>query len=101
MLINNLAFGAVINILFNVFSAADLVYGQEGNIFAAFLKLLIPVIAVLPGIAMYVLHQNGMFQKEMTDGSAIIKPDHAYPTLMNLLPPGSEGVAFAALLPPS
>jgi len=26
-----------------------------------------------------------------------IKPDHAYPTLMNLLPAGLKGVAFAAL----
>ncbi|HSZ35307.1 MAG TPA: hypothetical protein VK772_18480, partial [Puia sp.] len=31
----------------------------------------------------------------MPDG--IVKPDHAYPTLMNLLPPGLKGVAFAAL----
>ncbi len=46
---------------------------------------------------MYVLHQNGMFQKEMTDEFGIIKPDHAYPTLMNLLPAGLKGVAFAAL----
>ena len=45
---------------------------------------------------MFVLHKNGMFQQEMmTDG--IVKPDHAYPTLMNLLPAGLKGVAFAAL----
>ena len=61
-----------------------------------FLKLLVPVIVVLPGITMFVLHKNGMFQHEMmSDG--VIKPDHAYPTLMNLLPPGLKGVAFAAL----
>ena len=54
------------------------------------------MIVVLPGITMFVLHKNGMFQKEMMpDG--IIKPDHAYPTLMNLLPAGLKGVAFAAL----
>ena len=64
--------------------------------FAAFLKLLIPVIAVLPGIAMYVLHKNGLFQLEMMD-AGVLKPDHAYPTLMNLLPTGLKGVAFAAL----
>jgi solute:Na+ symporter, SSS family len=45
---------------------------------------------------MYVLHKNGMFQAEMMDNGAL-KPDHAYPTLMNLLPPGLKGVAFAAL----
>ena len=69
----------------------------RGILFAAFLKLFIPIIAVLPGIAMYVLHQEGMFQTEMSGIDGIIKPDHAYPTLMNLLPPGLKGVAFAAL----
>jgi SSS family solute:Na+ symporter len=54
------------------------------------------VIAVLPGITAYVLHQQGLFQAEMTDGS-VIKPDHAYPTLLNLLPAGLKGLAFAAL----
>ncbi len=33
----------------------------------------------------------------MTDVAGIVKPDHAYPTLMNLLPAGLKGVAFAAL----
>jgi SSS family solute:Na+ symporter len=70
---------------------------RKGILFAAFLKLLIPIIAVLPGIAMYVLYQNGQFQNEMTDLNHVIKPDHAYPTLMNLLPAGLKGVAFAAL----
>ena len=46
---------------------------------------------------MYVLYQNGQFQNEMTDLNHVIKPDHAYPTLMNLLPAGLKGVAFAAL----
>lgn len=46
---------------------------------------------------MYVLHQDGMFQQEMADGLGVVKPDHAYPTLMNLLPPGMKGIAFAAL----
>src|SRR5258708_12694658 len=45
---------------------------------------------------MCVLPKNGMLQEEMMpDG--IVKPDHAYPTLMNLLPAGLKGVAFAAL----
>ena len=38
-----------------------------------------------------------MFQQEMTDVAGTLKPDHAYPTLMNLLPAGLKGVAFAAL----
>jgi SSS family solute:Na+ symporter len=52
---------------------------------------------VLPGIAAYVLYQNGMFQTEMIDGAGVLKPDHAYPTLLNLLPVGLKGLAFAAL----
>src|SRR5206468_166063 len=54
------------------------------------------VIVVLPGITMFVLHKNGMFQQEMMP-NGVVKPDHAYPTLMNLLPAGLKGVAFAAL----
>jgi SSS family solute:Na+ symporter len=76
---------------------ADLKTARNGILFAAFLKLLIPVIAVLPGIAMFVLHQEGLFQQEMMDSAGTIKPDHAYPILMNLLPVGLKGVAFAAL----
>jgi SSS family solute:Na+ symporter len=76
---------------------ADLKTARSGILFAAFLKLLIPVIAVIPGIAMFVMHQDGLFQQEMVDAAGIVKPDHAYPTLMNLLPPGMKGIAFAAL----
>src|SRR5258706_2258925 len=76
---------------------ADLKTARYGMLFAAFLKLLVPVIAVLPGIAAYVLYQNGMFQSEMIDAAGAVKPDHAYPTLLNLLPPGLKGLAFAAL----
>ena len=47
---------------------------------------------------MFVLHQQGMFQAEMQDETGVLKPDHAYPTLMNLLPVGLKGVAFAALI---
>src|SRR5687768_13248201 len=76
---------------------ADLKTARNGILFAAFLKLLMPVIVVLPGIAAYVLHQKGYFATEMSDGAGALKPDHAYPTLMNLLPAGMKGVAFAAL----
>ena len=43
------------------------------------------------------MYQNGMFQSEMADANGIIKPDHSYPTFMNLLPDGLKGLAFAAL----
>jgi SSS family solute:Na+ symporter len=75
---------------------ADLKTARSGILFAAFLKLLMPIIVVLPGIAAYVLYQNGHFQTEMLqDGS--LNPDRAYPTLLNLLPVGLKGLSFAAL----
>jgi SSS family solute:Na+ symporter len=97
MMVNNLAYWGCNQYIVQRALGADLKTARKGILFAAFLKLLIPIIAVLPGIAMYVLHQKGMFQKEMSDLHGIIKPDHAYPTLMNLLPAGLKGVAFAAL----
>jgi SSS family solute:Na+ symporter len=75
---------------------ADLPTARNGILFAAFLKLLMPVIVVLPGIAAYVLFKEGMFQQEMTVGSEI-NPDRAYPVLLNLLPTGLKGLSFAAL----
>ncbi|CAH0286765.1 sodium/solute symporter [Chryseobacterium sp. Bi04] len=75
---------------------ADLKTARTGILFAAFLKLLMPVIVVLPGIAAFVLYQKGLFQQEMLqDGS--LNPDRAYPTLLNLLPSGLKGLSFAAL----
>lgn len=82
---------------------ADLPTARSGLLFAAFLKMLMPIIVVLPGIAAYVLHQNGYFQKEMLapleEGSAtmVLRPDKAYPVLLNLLPAGLKGLSFAAL----
>ncbi len=75
---------------------ADLPTARNGILFAAFLKLIMPIIVVIPGIAAYVLHQEGMFQSEMMMGSEI-NPDRAYPVLLNLLPVGLKGLAFAAL----
>ena len=59
---------------------------QKGVIFAAYLKLLMPVIIVLPGIAAVVL------APELT------RSDQAYPTMMQLLPTGVVGLVFAALI---
>jgi SSS family solute:Na+ symporter len=97
MLVNNLAYWGCNQYIVQRALGADLATARKGILFAAFLKLLVPVIAVLPGIVMYVLHNKGMFQHEMSDAAGVIKPDHAYPTLMNLLPAGLKGIAFAAL----
>ena len=59
---------------------------QKGIVLAAFLKLLMPVIIVLPGIAAVALSPN------------LARADEAYPHLMAMLPPGILGLVFAALL---
>jgi len=67
-------------------AAKDLAEAQKGIAFAAFLKLLMPVIVVLPGIAAVLLLPE------------LSKPDQAYPELMNLMPTGLKGLIFAALV---
>ena len=97
MMINNLNYWGCNQYIIQRALGADLKTARSGILFAAFLKLLVPVIAVIPGIAAYVLYQNGMFQTEMMDAAGLLKPDRAYPTLLNLLPSGLKGLAFAAL----
>lgn len=75
---------------------ADLKTARNGILFAAFLKLLMPIIVVLPGIAAYVMWRDGYFQSEMMQNGEV-NPDHAYPVLLNLLPTGLKGLSFAAL----
>ena len=76
---------------------ADLKTARNGILFAAGLKLLMPVIVVLPGIAAYSLYSRGMFQAEMLGPDGVLLPDKAYPVLLNLLPVGLKGLSFAAL----
>jgi SSS family solute:Na+ symporter len=76
---------------------ADLKTARSGLLFASFLKLLMPVIVVIPGIAAYLLHQKGMFQSEMLDSRGVIDVNKAYPSLLSLLPAGLKGLSFAAL----
>jgi SSS family solute:Na+ symporter len=59
---------------------------QSGIVLAAFLKLLMPLIIVMPGIAAVALAPD------------LARPDEAYPHLMAMLPAGVLGVVFAALL---
>ena len=75
---------------------ADLGTARNGILFAAFLKLLMPIIVVLPGIAAYVLYKDGMFQTEMMN-KGVLSMDRAYPVLIDLLPKGLKGLSFAAL----
>jgi len=66
--------------------AKDIREAQKGIVLAAFLKLLMPVIIVLPGIAAVDLAPH------------LARPDEAYPHLMAMLPTGVLGLVFAALL---
>lgn len=75
---------------------ADINTARSGILFAAFLKLLMPVIVVLPGIAAFVLYKEGVFSTEMTMNGEVMG-DRAYPVLLNLLPVGLKGLSFAAL----
>ena len=75
---------------------ASLPTARAGILFAAFLKLLMPVIVVLPGIAAYVLYKQGIFSGEMMQNGEL-NPDRAYPVLLNILPTGLKGLSFAAL----
>jgi SSS family solute:Na+ symporter len=97
MWINNLNYWGCNQYIIQRALGADLKTARSGILFAAFLKLLIPVIAVIPGITAYVLFQEGVFDSELRNAAGVVKPDLAYPTLMNLLPEGLKGLAFAAL----
>ncbi len=67
-------------------AAKSLAEAQKGIAFAAFLKLLMPLIVVLPGIAAVLILPD------------LAKPDQAYPQLMGLMPSGLKGLIFAALV---
>ncbi len=78
---------------------ADLSTARSGLLFASFLKMLMPIIVVLPGLAAYVLFQENadLAIVEGIKEGGIVKPDNAYPVLLNILPTGLKGMAFAAL----
>src|SRR5476649_239115 len=75
---------------------ADLPTARKGILFAAFLKLLMPVIVVLPGIAAFILFKENVFHSQMMVNGEL-NPDNAYPSLLNLLPTWFKGLSFAAL----
>ena len=67
-------------------AAKSIPEAQKGVVFAAFLKLITPLVIVVPGIAAVLLAPN------------LAKPDDAYPTMMRMLPTGILGLVFAALI---
>lgn len=67
-------------------AAKNIQEAQKGIAFAAYLKLLMPLIVVLPGIAAVVLYPQ------------LSAADQAYPSMMSLMPTGIKGLVFAALV---
>jgi SSS family solute:Na+ symporter len=70
---------------------ADLHTARTGILFAGFLKLLMPLIVVLPGVAAYVLYKNGHLP-HLIGGK-----DGAYSAVLAFLPTGLKGLSIAAL----
>ena len=70
---------------------ADLQTARTGILFAGFLKLLMPVIVMLPGIAAFVLYKNGQLP-QLVGGK-----DGAYSAMLTFLPTGLKGLSVAAL----
>ena len=71
-------------------AAKSLKESQKGILLAAVIKLILPIIVVIPGIAAYVMIKDTAMYESF-------KPDNAYPWLLQLLPNGLKGLAFAAL----
>ncbi|WP_136481249.1 sodium/sugar symporter [Cognatitamlana onchidii] len=83
-------------------AAKSLRESQKGILLAAFLKLLIPLIVVVPGIAAYVMVNDPSIMANLGEVGMLNMPsvdqaDKAYPWLLQFLPVGLKGVAFAAL----
>lgn len=80
---------------------ASLPVARKGILFAAFLKMLMPFIIVVPGIAIYYLNSHNMIDASLINttnakGETIAESNRAYPALLTLLPAGIKGVTIAA-----
>lgn len=78
---------------------ADLHTARKGILFAGFIKLVMPLIVMLPGIAAYVLYNKGLLQNEMMAHSknGMVVSDNAYSAILGYLPNGLIGLSLAAL----
>lgn len=83
-------------------AAKSLEESQKGILFAAGLKMIIPLIVVIPGIAAYVIVNDPNLLASLGEAGTSNIPtsgtaDKAYPWLMQFLPTGLKGIAIAAL----
>lgn len=80
-------------------AAKNLKEAKKGLLFAAYLKILIPFIVVIPGITAYVIFNDPTLADSTGLTGTIAKADDAYPWLLrNFTPVGVKGVALAALV---
>ena len=87
-------------IIQRAFAAKSLQEAQKGLAFAAFLKLLIPFIVVIPGMIAYVMYSEGSFGavEALTKANDALNNDNAYPWLIStFIPVGLKGLVLAAL----
>ena len=94
-------------IIQRTFAAKSIHEAQTGLVFAGFLKLIIPLICVIPGIAAYYItvHNPALLDSLKEQYGNIVAnniptadhPDKSYPWVAQLLPTGLKGVVFAAL----
>jgi SSS family solute:Na+ symporter len=75
---------------------ADLKTARTGILFAALLKIFMPLIVMVPGMAAYVLYKNGSLQQEMAPNGVLLA-DNAYSAILSFLPSGLRGMSLAAL----
>ncbi len=83
-------------------AAKSLREAQKGILLAGFLKIIIPLIVVIPGIAAYVIVNDPAIMARLGASAMVNLPgvgtaDRAYPWLLHFLPSGLKGLAFAAL----
>ena len=86
-------------------AAKSLKEAQNGIVFAAFLKLIIPLIVVIPGIVAYIMFTQpdgtaiiGGVQEAFTNPDGSTNFDKAYPWLISVfIPTGLKGLVLAAL----
>ncbi len=93
-------------IIQRAFAAKSIQEAQKGLVFAGYLKLITPVICVLPGIAAYILVTNpDMLAKVAEHYGDLVNnslpeaahADKSYPWIAQFLPAGLKGMMFAAL----
>lgn len=89
-------------IIQRTFASKSVNEAQKGLVFAGFLKLIIPFIVVIPGIAAYVITNDEALMAQLGDAAQNYLPslataDRAYPWLTQFLPIGIKGLVFAAL----